>query len=166
MTLARRREASLFRCLTRGSISVAVVILLASSVACRGPKSAAGFRLPDGDSVIGQRVFVDNSCHSCHTVVGVELGEPITRGPVDVRLGGQTTRVRTYGELVTSIINPSHRLAPLPGADITNEDGTSRMPSFNDTLTVQQLIDLVAFLQEHYEVVPPAYEYHPYTYGP
>ena len=148
------------------TMAVALLGLIAiATLACRGPKSAAGFRLPDGDSVAGSRTFVDNSCHSCHSVVGVELGEPITRGPVNVVLGGQTTRVRTYGELVTSIINPSHRLAP-HGGEIANEDGTSRMPSYNDTLTVQQLIDLVAFLQDHYEVIPPAYEYHPYTYGP
>ena len=139
---------------------------LLAGVSCQGPKSAAGFRLPDGDSAVGQTVFVDNSCHSCHTVAGVELGDPVVHGPVEVRLGGQTTRVRTYGELVTSIINPSHRLAPMQADDVAHDDGSSRMPSYNDTLTVQQLIDLVAFLQSHYEVVPPAYEYHPYTYGP
>ena len=34
------------------------------------------------------------------------------------------------------------------------EPGKSPMPSFNDVMTVSQLIDLVAFLQGQYELVP------------
>jgi hypothetical protein len=41
-------------------------------------------------------------------------------------------------------------------------DGRSRMTVYNDVMTVQQLIDLVAFLQSHYQVVPPRCEFHSY----
>ena len=129
-----------------------------------GPKSAAGFRLPDGDSAKGEQSFLGLGCHGCHTVEGAELPEPLTVGPVRVALGGQVTRVKTYGELVSSVINPSHRIAPSAGPEGVTEDGESVMRVYNDTMTVQQLIDLVAFLQSHYEVVPPEYIYPRYGY--
>jgi hypothetical protein len=46
------------------------------------------------------------------------VGVPIEYldGVAHITLGGTTTRVRTYGELVTPIINPSHRVA-LPHLD-------------------------------------------------
>jgi hypothetical protein len=78
-------------------------------------------------------------------------------------LGGASRRVRTYGDLVTSIINPTHRLIAGFPAEQVSRDGESLMPVLNDVMTVQQLIDLVALLQSSYEVVPPADD--PYAYG-
>lgn len=127
-----------------------------------GPQSESGFRLPDGDAQTGQENFLAFRCHSCHDVADLELPEPAQRGPVSVTLGGPVTRVQTYGELVSSIINPSHKLArDYPKEEIAL-DGRSRMTVYNDVMTVQQLIDLVAFLQSHYQVVPPKYDFHSY----
>jgi hypothetical protein len=81
---------------------------------------------------------------------------------MSVELGGQTTRIATYGELVTSVINPSHRLAKGYPAEDISVDGKSRMRNYNDELSVSELIDLVAFLQEQYELV----EYEPTQYNP
>lgn len=125
------------------------------------PESARGFRLPDGDSQAGQETFLALQCHACHRVEGLELPPFQGTGPVMVTLGGGVARVKTYGELVTSIINPSHRLAGGYPEDEVSRDGESLMTVFNEVMTVQQLIDLVAFLQSHYEVLPPAYN--PYT---
>ena len=75
-----------------------------------GPQSGRGFALPEGDPETGRQAFVDLQCHACHTIDGVELPEIGIAAPVSVRLGGATTRVKTYGDLVTSIINPSHKL--------------------------------------------------------
>lgn len=125
-----------------------------------GPKSAAGFRLPDGDAARGERSFLALGCHSCHTMAGVELPKPIIPGPVRLGLGGEVTRVKTYGELVSSIINPSHRIKPNAGPGATTADGESVMRVYNDVMTIQQLIDLVAFLQSHYKVVPPPHSYY------
>ena len=36
----------------------------------------------------------------------------------------------------------------------------------NDVMTVQQPIDLVAFLQSHYQVMPPAVSPYGYEYPP
>ena len=82
-------------------------------------------------------------------------------GPVSVTLGGEVTKVKTYGELVTSIINPSHKLAERYPEEEVSIEGESLMPVINDVLTVQQLIDLVSFLQAQYEVTPP--EHYPYA---
>jgi mono/diheme cytochrome c family protein len=77
-----------------------------------GPESALGFRLPDGDADRGLVAFTDLQCHACHSVEGLEL-QYLGTGRADVRLGGDVIRVKTYGELVTSIINPSQARAGL-----------------------------------------------------
>ena len=142
-----------------------VVCLVAVMAACdMGPKSAVGFRLPDGDAARGEQSFLSLGCHSCHSVANFEAPEPLTAGPVNVVLGGQVVRVKTYGELVSSVINPSHRIAVGSGPDAVTESGESVMRVYNDVMTVQQLIDLVAFLQTHYEVVPPEFHYPRYGY--
>lgn len=116
-----------------------------------GPKSARGFRLPDGNAGNGQAVFVKFQCHACHTVQGVELPAPGSKSPISVNLGGEVLRVRTYGDLVTSVINPSHVISEKYLEKLHGQ--ASPMPEYNDSLTVTQLIDLVAFLQPHYTLL-------------
>lgn len=141
-----------------------LVVLGGILLAGCGQKSGFGFRLPDGDAKRGRDAFVALRCSSCHHVAGLDLPQQGT-GAADVALGGQTIHVKTYGELVTAIINPSHRIAPgYPENQVTTSDGKSLMALayLNDVMTVQQLIDLVAFLQSSYEVVPPPIS--PYSY--
>jgi len=127
-----------------------------------GPKSSKGFTLPDGSITQGKTEFVAFRCYDCHSVTGVELPERRESEQTIVALGGKVSRIKTYGELVTSIINPSHRLATgfVPG--VIAEEGESKMTNYNDAMTVRQLIDLVAFLQSHYELR----EYEPTHYPP
>ena len=122
--------------------------------------SADGFALPEGDVERGQQTFVDLQCHACHTIAGMDLPRLADQSePPFVELGGRVTQVQTYAELVTSVINPSHRLAPgYPEALITEND-ESRMPVYNEVMTVQELVDIVTFLQEQYEVIPPQVRY-------
>jgi sulfur-oxidizing protein SoxX len=129
-----------------------------------GPKSARGFRLPDGDAEKGQEIFVKLECISCHRISELELPASDEPGPVTVILGGETQTIKTYGELVSSIINPSHRLIKGYPEEEVSQDGKSLMTVYNDRMTVQQLIDLVAFLQSKYEVVIPEYTYYGYRY--
>jgi hypothetical protein len=82
--------------------------------------------------------------------------------PPFVELGGKVTRVKTYGELVTAIINPSHKLADGYPEDLVSEDGKSKMYVYNGFMTVQELTDIVMFLQPHYDVIPPEFQYRVY----
>ncbi len=115
-----------------------------------GPKSSHGFRLPDGDVSAGQAAFVALSCDACHTVEGVEFPARTAKREIELHLGGKVRRVSSYGELVTAIIIPSHDIASSYGERSSIPEGSSPMADFNEVMTVQQLNDLVAFLQSTY----------------
>lgn len=143
-----------------GCVLCAVIITACDT----GPKSAAGFRLPDGDAEVGKQLFVQLECNSCHRIPEVEFPPAVEPGPVEVMLGGPVARVKNYGQLVSSVINPSHRIVRRYPKDEVSADGESLMPIYNETMTVQQLIDLVAFLQAQYRVTLPQHSYYSYQY--
>ena len=123
--------------------------------------SERGFRLPDGNAAAGRETFLYMHCNQCHTIDGEELPAVPGFEPF-VELGGAVTRVKSYGELVTAIINPSHKIAEGYPEDLVSEDGKSKMYNYNGFMTVQELTDIVMFLQSHYDVVPPQFEYRVY----
>lgn len=124
--------------------------------------SEKGFRLPDGNAETGREAFIYMQCHACHTIAGEQLPEIPGEAPPYVELGGKVSHVKTYGELVTSIINPSHRLAQGYAADVVAENDESKMYVYNSYMTVQELIDIVMYLQPKYGVGVPAYDYRVY----
>lgn len=129
-------------------------------------RTQAGIVLPEGDAAKGEMHFVSLGCPSCHAVVGTELPEPAAEGPIRVLLGSRTGRALSYDQLVTSIVNPSHRLAARYRDEDVSVEGQSLMTVYNDVMTVTQLTDIVAFLQAHYEKAErPGYKYPVYTYG-
>lgn len=127
--------------------TVAVAIL--ASACESGRHSATGFRLPaNGDPGRGKAVFLEFGCTGCHKVSGAaDLPEASQRAQ-PVVLGGERTFEMPDGYLVTSIINPTYKRAP-----------HAVMPSHTDRMTVQQLTDLVAFLQTHYKTRDPMSRY-------
>ena len=144
-----------------------LTLLLGSSVALSGCDTDArmseqGFRLPDGNAQAGREAFVYMHCHQCHTVAGEELPEIPGQEPPYVELGGKVSNVKTYGQLVTAIINPSHRLAPRYAEEAVSEDGESKMYIYNEHMTIQELADLVFFLQPKYNVIVPQYRFRVY----
>ncbi len=145
---------------------ITTILLLAALTAFTGCEadrmSEKGFSLPEGNALGGKEAFVYMHCHECHTIAGEELPTLAMADPPYVQLGGKVTRVKTYGELVTAIINPSHKLAQGYAVDLVTNDGESKMPLYNGYMTVQELIDIVAFLQPHYDVYVPQYEYRIY----
>jgi mono/diheme cytochrome c family protein len=123
---------------------------------CTPPeKSGVGFRLPDGNVDRGKQAFIDLKCSSCHSVEGVHFGTNQITGHLNIVLGGETLMVRTYGQLVTAIINPSHIITSRFKDQLKLEGKLSPMPEFNEVMTVEQMIDLVAFLQPRYRLPPP-----------
>ena len=140
-----------------------VLAALTALTGCEADRmSEKGFSLPEGNALSGKEAFVYMHCHECHTIAGEELPTLAMADPPYVALGGKVTRVKTYGELVTAIINPSHKLAQGYAAELVTNDGESKMPMYNGYMTVQELIDIVAYLQPHYDVYVPQYEYRIY----
>jgi len=139
---------------------LAVILLACLFYSCQETGPSRGFALPEGDPQLGQQAFVDLKCHTCHEVAGLEeeLPRPVARPLTDVKLGGLAMREPTDGELVTSIINPSHALYPAGEEERITSDGGSRMANYNEVITAQQLIDLVALLHERYETARPEEE--------
>ena len=144
---------------------LSIILLLCLVTACAPDKqSGRGLYLPEGNADKGKQDFIDLGCNWCHTVKGVDL--PVVENepaPFSIQLGGEVIRVKTYGELVTSIINPNHiisyqnrqvleKLARDKDAEIK-----TLMPSFNDKMTVAQLVNLVTFLDAHYKQYIPEY---------
>ena len=138
-------------------------ILAAGLGGCdRDPMSEKGFRLPDGDVAAGREAFLYMQCHQCHSIAGVDLPVIPMADPPFVELGGAVTRVKTYGELITAIINPSHKLADGYPEDLVAEDGVSKMYVYNGYMTVQELIDIVMYLQPQYDLIVPEFHYRQY----
>ena len=126
-----------------------------------------GFVLPDGDIDAGQEVFSSIGCQTCHSVADLVLAPPKVPAVLNIELGGEVLRVKSYGELLTSIVNPDHTILaknrlklPPDAKDLPH----SPMPDFNDGMTVAELIDLTSFLHSRYEKLDP--HYRGYYYGP
>ena len=141
-----------------------LLVSLAALSACDqdAMMSSKGFRLPDGDAVAGRDIFLYMQCHQCHSINGEQLPVIAGQEPPYVELGGKVTYVRTYGQLITSIINPSHELARGYAEEVVSEDGESDMYIYNSHMTVQELIDIVMYLQPYYDVVVPHAQYRVY----
>jgi len=120
------------------------------------------FVLPKGDADAGKAAFASLGCNNCHSVEGHVEHAPLEDGAIHVELGGTVSRVKTYADLVTSIINPSHKLSRGLNTMTTTAEGESRMPIYNHVMTVQQLVDLTAFLETTYEVWVPPYNVYQY----
>jgi cytochrome c1 len=106
----------------------------------------AGWTLswPPGDPSRGRAAFVRFECFSCHEVQGERYPTPNDPG----KLGPELSAMGPLHEpayFVEAIVNPSAVVDRGRGYDAA--DGSSKMPSYNDSLTVQELIDLVAYLK-------------------
>ena len=103
------------------------------------------FALPPGDLAKGRALFRELECYKCHAVKGESFppsgGDAKNVGP---ELTGMGSR-HPAEYLAESILAPNAVLVDGPG--FIGPDGRSIMPSFADSLSVTQLIDLVAYLK-------------------
>lgn len=134
-------------------IIIAALLCLLLSACEKGPDSPRGFSLPKGNVERGKAVFIKYRCLACHSIDDVSDADIDKELAVSVPLGGEVRKTKTYAELVTSVINPSHKIAKVYLSGIVNADGSSKMRNYNDVMTVTELVDLVAFLQPHFNVV-------------
>ena len=135
-----------------------VFVLLCGSLLISSCNSQArGFALPEGDIEKGKVTYKRLACIECHSIPNIEW-----KGGKDnlkIHLGGEVTSLKTYGDLVTSVINPSHKVASFYNQKTSTEGGLSNMKNYNEIMTVQELIDLVTFLQSEYQVISPPTHY-------
>jgi sulfur-oxidizing protein SoxX len=122
--------------------------------------------LPAGNYEAGLAAFVELGCSSCHSVAGLsEFDRPAEYEGLLVPLGGELRIVKTYGELVTAIIHPTESIRPDIYKQYVDINGKSLMPDLTWQMSARQVIDMVAFLEEHYEVMTPEYPANYYPYG-
>lgn len=144
---------------TKITLAMAALALLLVAGCTPREKSGRGFVLPVGDEARGKAVFVELKCTECHRVENV-AGLPAPTEPANqvVLLGGEVTALRSYGDLVTSIIHPSDKISENLRPALSGDPHVSPMRNYNERMTVQQMVDLATFLQPRYHrVIPPAY---------
>jgi len=121
-------------------------------------KESKGFVLPEGDLEVGRATFEALNCNACHSIADIQWQGQDEE--LKLPLGGETQRIKTYGELVTSVINPSHKISKSFEGELVDSAGNSKMKVYNDIITVKELVDLVAFLQSEYKVIVPEQQYY------
>jgi len=139
------------------------MVILTMATACQ--PQARGFVLPEGDAEKGKALFTEMHCNDCHSIGDIAWVGSKEAGTPHVPLGGKVTTLKTYGELVTSVINPSHKVSKVyrerVGTTLPGDRSRMEQYNYNEAMTVQQLIDVVTYLQSEYKMVVPedAYPY-------
>ncbi len=119
-------------------------------------ESQGTFALPEGNAESGEATFILIGCIQCHSVGEIAWEGVSSKNTIHVPLGGKVGKVKSYSELVTSIINPSHKVdKKYLQEPYTNAAGQSNMVKYNDFMTVQDLVDIVTFLQGEYQLDRP-----------
>ena len=143
--------------------STLMVLSMPALVAGCASTALFGFPVDQGDIAAGRQAFIDHRCHQCHSIADERLPPLAGADRPILELGGPTSIVRSYADLTTSIINPNHAISDryrdqqlLLNTEIPLE---SPMPRPNlDTMSVRQLIDIVAFLDSKYQLMIEDYE--------
>lgn len=134
---------------------VAAVVVVATLAAC-APNTTLVVHFPLGNVQRGREAFVALECHACHRMNDVEMPAHPSPSSYSVALGGRTPRIETYGDIITAIVNPTHRVARSYRVVAGRREPSPMAAEFlNEVMTTQQLVDLAAFLRTEYEYVPP-----------
>ena len=94
--------------------------------------------MPKGDSRKGRAVFEKFECYYCHEVRGEEFPYPVESGP-ELSHMGPMHPVEFFAQ---SIMNPNAVVAN----KYREADGSSPMTNFAEKMTVQELIDVSAYV--------------------
>src|SRR5262245_5885573 len=103
------------------------------------------FSVPPGDPARGQKIFADLECYKCHAIKGESFppagGDDKSIGPELTGIGG----AHPAEYIAESVLSPNRVIVLGPG--FTGSDGLSIMPSFADSISLAQWVDLVAYLR-------------------
>lgn len=139
------------------AVQISAMLALAVFVVGCAYSPIFGFPIEDGDIDAGRQALIDHQCHQCHSVAGMTMPLLAGASPPILQLGGETTAIKSYAELMTSIINPNHIISERYREQLRLDatvplESPMPMPHI-DNMTVRQLIDLVAFLDSRYLLV-------------
>ncbi len=101
------------------------------------------FLMPNGDPAKGREVFV-----TMRLLCRVGEGEELQDYKRDHKPGPELTGMGSHHPaeyFAESIVNPNRVI--IQGAGYTGSDGLSKMPTYGETMTVQQLVDVVTYLK-------------------
>jgi uncharacterized protein involved in high-affinity Fe2+ transport len=103
------------------------------------------FAFPDGDPASGRAVFTKLECYQCHAVQGESFPQTSAQaGNTGPNLTGMGSH-HPAEYFAETIVNPNAVIVTGPG--YTDAHGMSIMPDYRGSLTVGELIDLVAYLK-------------------
>ena len=99
------------------------------------------FTMPKGDATKGREAFEKFACYVCHEVRGEKFPAAAPGSVLGPELSqmGPLHPLEFFSE---SVINPSAYAAK----KYRGPDGESTMPTYNDRMTVQELIDLSSYI--------------------
>ena len=111
------------------------------------------FAMPAGNHHAGRQVFIDFECFKCHEVRGEDFPAPkADQGDVGSVLSGMGA-MHSPEYFAEVMIDPNASVAwrikhhKSEAKGYLGPDGKSKMPSYNDSMTIQQLIDVVAYMK-------------------
>jgi mono/diheme cytochrome c family protein len=102
------------------------------------------FTVPPGDPQRGREVFRQLECYKCHEIKAEKFPAPSDGKYSGPELTGMGS-VHPSEYIAESILFPNAVIVDEPGT--TGPDGLSLMPSYADSLTLAQWVDLVAYLK-------------------
>lgn len=101
-------------------------------------------KLPEGDSEEGRYAYEDMKCYQCHKIEAETFPVPKEQeggvGPDLTDIGS----IQTPWYLFQSIMDPNAVI--VQGEGYTGVDEKSLMPEYHDTMTLRQIVDMVAYL--------------------
>ena len=127
-----------------------LLMILAAGCSKRQRQAESFTPLPLGDHADGRKAFLDLKCWSCHEIYGGDMPRPVATPKMPVYLGGNAISAPPDIDLLNSIVDPSHTIAPGWDPALTTSGTGSRMGDYSSAMTARQLFDLIAFLKTRY----------------
>lgn len=102
------------------------------------------FTIERGDVARGRQAFADLECYKCHAIAGETFPAPADGKYLGPELTGMG-RMHPAEYIAESVLFPNNVIVDETG--YSGPDGRSVMPSYADSLTVTQWLDVVAYLK-------------------
>lgn len=133
--------------------SAVALLAWGASISTNAQEAAEGTRtvVPPGKAEAGQVVFVGKGCHQCHSAGATKLPPVDLAQRLVIELGGDVHSSWDRDDYARAIMDPNHlvsedyKIAMIRLGDHFKAEN-SPMPTFADVLRVNELIDLVTFL--------------------